>query len=289
MARIAVAEDVEGLRDEQEMDDSDMGGDANDPSVLETETNRAMNTDDEPTEGEGGATPPAKEPKRKFVATIHEVNEAFDSLNTLRYSQPTHLQGAFLLLSTVTHTTQCGDNIGKCQGLTITPFSAGHTLGGAIWKIRSPSAGTIVYAVNLNHMKERHLDGTILLRPGGGSGVFEPLLRPDLLITDAERASSVSSRRKDRDAALLGTQPSESTQSRGSNNSFRLRDRDALLPPLPSPSMRFQHSGARAPRPSRPTLELLPPKIPDLPPLTNRGRNVDLRAEYDGMVGWDSE
>ena len=58
-------------------------------------------------------------------------------------------------------------------------------------------------------MKERHLDGTILLRPGGGSGVFEPLLRPDLLITDAERASSISSRRKDRDAALLGVQSSQ--------------------------------------------------------------------------------
>jgi cleavage and polyadenylation specificity factor subunit 2 len=35
-------------------------------------------------------------------------------------------------------------------------------------------------------------------------GVFEPLARPDLLITDAERANVISSRRKDRDAALIG-------------------------------------------------------------------------------------
>lgn len=112
------------------------------------------------------------------------------------------------------YNTQLSDGTGKCQGLTVTPFSAGHTLGGAIWKIRSPSAGTLVYAVNLNHMKERHLDGTILLRPGGGSSVFEPLLRPDLLITDAERASSISSRRKDRDAALLGTRYSEPVQNK---------------------------------------------------------------------------
>ena len=209
-ARIAVTEDVEGLRDEQEMDDSDMGGDSDDPSTSETEINRAVNTGDEAMVEEG-AKLPIKERKFKFVATIHEVNEAFDSVNTLRYSQPTHLQGTFPLLSTVFMTQRC---IGKCQGLTITPFSAGHTLGGAIWKVRSPSAGTIVYAVNLNHMKERHLDGTILLRPGGGSGVFEPLLRPDLLITDAERASSISSRRKDRDAALLGTQASNSMQSK---------------------------------------------------------------------------
>lgn len=53
-------------------------------------------------------------------------------------------------------------------------------------------------------MRERHLDGTVLMRQAAG-GVFEPLARPDLLITDAERASVTSSRRKDRDASLLGT------------------------------------------------------------------------------------
>ena len=97
---------------------------------------------------------------------------------------------------------------GKCQGITITPFAAGHTLGGTIWKIRSPSAGTLVYAVDMNHMRERHLDGTVLLRTGPASnavpGVFEPLARPDLFITDADRALIIGSRRKDRDKALLG-------------------------------------------------------------------------------------
>jgi cleavage and polyadenylation specificity factor subunit 2 len=92
---------------------------------------------------------------------------------------------------------------GKAQGITVTPFNAGHTLGGTIWKIRSPSAGTIMYAVNLNHMREHHLDGTVLLRPDA-SGIFEPLVRPDLLITDAERALVRNSRRKDRNDALIG-------------------------------------------------------------------------------------
>lgn len=91
---------------------------------------------------------------------------------------------------------------GKCQGLTITAFNAGHTLGGTIWKIRSPSAGTIVYGVDLNHTRERHLDGTVLIR--GPNGVFEPLARPDLLITDAQRVMNIASRRKDRDAQLIG-------------------------------------------------------------------------------------
>ena len=55
-------------------------------------------------------------------------------------------------------------------------------------------------------MKERHLDGTVLIKGGGGgSAVFEPLARPDLFITDADRALITVPRRKDRDAALLGT------------------------------------------------------------------------------------
>lgn len=53
-------------------------------------------------------------------------------------------------------------------------------------------------------MKERHLDGTVLMRNASG-GIFEPLARPDLLITDADRANVITSRRKDRDAALIGT------------------------------------------------------------------------------------
>ena len=98
--------------------------------------------------------------------------------------------------------TQTYKGIGKCQGITITPFNAGHTLGGTIWKIRSPSYGTILYAVNMNHMRERHLDGTVLIRQAGG--IFEPLARPDLFITDADRANVITSRRKDRDASLIG-------------------------------------------------------------------------------------
>jgi cleavage and polyadenylation specificity factor subunit 2 len=70
--------------------------------------------------------------------------------------------------------------------LTITPFNARHTSGGTIGKIHPPAVGTIVYALNMNHMRERHLDGTVLI--GGAAGtVLESLARPDLFITDAER------------------------------------------------------------------------------------------------------
>ncbi|EIW82350.1 hypothetical protein CONPUDRAFT_54247 [Coniophora puteana RWD-64-598 SS2] len=170
MGRIATTEDVDGLRDEG----------IHDP---ENEQDFDEEHKEENENEEGFSTEQKEHTSIKFIATMQEVHEAFDSINTLRYSQPTHLQG-------------------RCQGITVTPFNAGHTLGGTIWKIRSPSAGTILYAVNINHMRERHLDGTILVRSAGG-GVFEQLARPDLLITDADRANVVTSRRKDRDAALM--------------------------------------------------------------------------------------
>lgn len=145
-----------------------------------------IDSDPQPTpETDGMEITPAEEKKRTKirVAKPQEINDAFQSIITLRYSQPTQLAG-------------------KCQGITITPFSAGHTIGGTIWKIRSSLAGTIVYAVNLNHLKERHLDGSVLTLSTGGN-VFEPLARPEVLITDAERALTIGSKRKDRDRALL--------------------------------------------------------------------------------------
>ncbi|KAI6047478.1 beta-lactamase-like protein [Pisolithus marmoratus] len=172
MARIVTIEDIEGLRDEQDIDDADQH---------HAEPGEQSNLAETQSTSDKDPSPPAG----KFVATVQEVHEAYDSVNTLRYSQPTHLQG-------------------NCQGITIIPFAAGHSIGGTIWKIRSPSVGTIVYAVNMNHMKERHLDGTVLFRPSAG-GIFEPLARPDLFITDANRADVTTPRRKDRDAALIDT------------------------------------------------------------------------------------
>ncbi|OCH92182.1 hypothetical protein OBBRIDRAFT_773886 [Obba rivulosa] len=178
MGRIAATEDVEGLRDEMDVDDG--------------EQDQISRTASPEAEAGPSTTPPAKDAisaarrkKGRYVATVQEVHDAFDSINVLRYSQPCHLQG-------------------KCQGLTIIPFNAGHTLGGTIWKIRSPTAGTILYAVDMNHMREHHLDGTVLIRQASaGGGVFESLARPDLFITDAERAHVTTARRKDRVAALL--------------------------------------------------------------------------------------
>jgi Cft2 family RNA processing exonuclease len=75
MGRIAVTEDVEGLRDEEDFGD---------------ETTEKINDEYE----DGGQRPPSdKDQKGKCIPTVIEVQDAFSSMNTLRYSQPTHLQG----------------------------------------------------------------------------------------------------------------------------------------------------------------------------------------------------
>ena len=48
---------------------------------------------------------------------------------------------------------------GKGAGLAITPVAAGHMIGGAMWKIVKEGEEDIVYAVDVNHKKERHLNG----------------------------------------------------------------------------------------------------------------------------------
>ena len=126
----------------------------------------------------------------------------------------------------------------------------------------------MLYAVDMNHMRERHLDGTVLMRSssGGSAGVFESLLRPDLLITDAERASVTAARRKDRDAALLG----KSDDRRYFLLAIILMNRNRLyfvraeLAELSLDALRCQYSGTRVACAARPTLELFQAQVPDM-------------------------
>ena len=45
--------------------------------------------------------------------------------------------------------------LGKGHGLTITPYAAGHMIGGTMWKIVKDGEEDILYAVDYNHKKER--------------------------------------------------------------------------------------------------------------------------------------
>ncbi len=68
--------------------------------------------------------------------------------------------------------------------MTITPFAAGHMIGGSIWRITSAVGEDVVYAVDYNHRKELHLNSTAL------SNLFS---RPALMIAEADRSVQVPS------------------------------------------------------------------------------------------------
>lgn len=70
---------------------------------------------------------------------------------------------------------------------------AGHMVGGTIWRISKVGEEDIVYAVDFNHKKERHLNGSDLERLG----------RPSLLILDCFNAAYSQPRRRSRDEALM--------------------------------------------------------------------------------------
>ncbi|XP_069688584.1 probable cleavage and polyadenylation specificity factor subunit 2 isoform X2 [Periplaneta americana] len=106
--------------------------------------------------------------------TLDDVDAAFDKIIQLKYNQSVPMKG-------------------KGYGLTITPLPAGHMIGGTIWKIVKVGEEDIVYAVDFNHKKERHLNGCEL----------ERLQRPSLLITDAFNATYQQARRRTRDEKLM--------------------------------------------------------------------------------------
>ena len=65
---------------------------------------------------------------------------------------------------------------GKGEGMSLTAFAAGHMVGGAVWQVLTREGEQLVYAVQWNHRKDRHLQRADL------GGRFS---RPALLITDA--------------------------------------------------------------------------------------------------------
>ncbi|GIY28510.1 cleavage and polyadenylation specificity factor subunit 2 [Caerostris extrusa] len=106
--------------------------------------------------------------------TLDDVDAAFDKIIQLKYSQTINLKG-------------------KGQGIAITPLPGGHMIGGTIWRIVKDGEEDIVYAVDFNHKKERHLNGCIL----------ETINRPSLLITDSYNAMYTQPRRRLRDEQLM--------------------------------------------------------------------------------------
>ncbi|KAF6213184.1 hypothetical protein GE061_010900 [Apolygus lucorum] len=105
---------------------------------------------------------------------LDDVDAAFDKVVQLKYNQTVQMKG-------------------KGYGLSIVPMPAGHMLGGTMWKIMKMGEEDVIYAVDFNHKKERHLNGCDL----------DKVERPSLLITDAFNATYQQARRRSRDEKLM--------------------------------------------------------------------------------------
>lgn len=102
--------------------------------------------------------------------SLDDINESFQLFHQLKYSQ---------------HWSLNNDRI------QITPYPAGRTLGGSVWRIVKDTE-EIVYAVDFNHKSERHL----------ASATLDQFRRPSLLITDAYNGLALPSPRRTREAEL---------------------------------------------------------------------------------------
>lgn len=90
MARIAATEEVDGIRDEEDV------GSAEEQTTPSNEVDAPMrdpSNSSQDGQPEEFSLPQLHVPEGKYIATPQEVHDSFDAVNTLRYSQPAHLSG----------------------------------------------------------------------------------------------------------------------------------------------------------------------------------------------------
>ncbi|RGP59912.1 hypothetical protein FLONG3_11046 [Fusarium longipes] len=123
-----------------------------------------------------------------------EIARYFSLIQPLKYSQP--------------HQPLPSPFSPPLNGLTITAYNSGHTLGGTIWHIQH-GLESIVYAVDWNQARENVFAGAAWLGGAGGGGaeVIEQLRKPTALICSsrgADRTAQPGGRAK-RDEQLIDT------------------------------------------------------------------------------------
>lgn len=121
-----------------------------------------------------------------------EIARYFSLINPLKYSQP--------------HQPVPSPFSPPLNGLTLTAYNAGHTVGGTIWHIQH-GMESIVYAVDWNQARESVVAGASWFGGSGASGteVIEQLRKPTALICSAKGGDKFAppGGRKKRDDVLL--------------------------------------------------------------------------------------
>lgn len=111
--------------------------------------------------------------------TSEEIAGYFAIINPLKYSQ--------------IHQPESSPFSPPLEGLTITAYCAGHTLGGTIWHIQHGSE-SVVYALDWNQGRENVLPGAAWLGGSGATGaeVIEQLRKPTALICSSKGAETIA-------------------------------------------------------------------------------------------------
>ncbi|ROT38371.1 cleavage and polyadenylation specificity factor subunit 2 [Sodiomyces alkalinus F11] len=111
--------------------------------------------------------------------TPEEITRYFSLVQALKYSQP--------------HEPLPSPFSPPLNGLTITAYNAGHTLGGTIWHIQH-GLESIVYAVDWNQARENVFAGAAWLGGAGAGGaeVIEQLRKPTALVCSSRGADKVA-------------------------------------------------------------------------------------------------
>lgn len=119
--------------------------------------------------------------------TAEEIARYFSLIQPLKYSQP--------------HQPLPSPFSPPLNGLTVTAYNSGHTLGGTIWHIQH-GLESIVYAVDWNQARENVFSGAAWLGGGhGGAEVIEQLRKPTALVCSSRTPTPLA--RTKRDAQLL--------------------------------------------------------------------------------------
>lgn len=119
--------------------------------------------------------------------TAAEIAKYFSLIQPLKYSQP--------------HQPLPSPFSPPLNGLTITAYNSGHTLGGTIWHIQH-GLESIVYAVDWNQARENVFAGAAWLGGGhGGAEVIEQLRKPTALVCSSRTPTPLA--RAKRDEQLL--------------------------------------------------------------------------------------
>ncbi|KAI0835983.1 beta-lactamase-like protein [Hypoxylon sp. FL0890] len=124
--------------------------------------------------------------------TAEEIATYFSLIHPLKYSQP--------------HQPLSSPFSPPLNGLTITAYNSGRTLGGTIWHIQH-GLESIVYAVDWNQGRENVYSGAAWLGGAGGGGaeIIEQLRKPTALVCSSRggEKASISGGRSKRDEQLL--------------------------------------------------------------------------------------